>query len=149
MGAGTGQDSVFFAGEGLDVTAVDLSPAMIERVRAKGLRGLRAVTCANWGSPQASFDAVYAFNSLLHVPNGDLADSAAAVRAVLTPGGLSSWASTAAPRPRRGSRTTAGSSPSAPTTTSSTYAKEQFDILDFHAVHEKGLRFQSLTLVKP
>jgi cyclopropane fatty-acyl-phospholipid synthase-like methyltransferase len=33
IGAGTGQDSVFFAGHGLDVVATDMSPEMVARCR--------------------------------------------------------------------------------------------------------------------
>src|SRR6185437_242171 len=37
IGAGTGQDSAYFQEEGLAVVAVDLSPAMVEHCRAKGI----------------------------------------------------------------------------------------------------------------
>ncbi len=37
--------------------------------------------------PPESFDAVYALNCLLHVPNGDLPDILEVIRAVLRPGG--------------------------------------------------------------
>jgi SAM-dependent methyltransferase len=38
--------------------------------------------------PAGSFDAVYALNCLLHVPNADLPEVLAAIRAVLRPGQL-------------------------------------------------------------
>jgi cyclopropane fatty-acyl-phospholipid synthase-like methyltransferase len=37
IGAGTGQDSAYFADSGLTVTAVDLSPQMVARCQAKGI----------------------------------------------------------------------------------------------------------------
>ena len=37
VGAGTGQDSVFFQDQGFAVVAADLSPAMVEHCRAKGI----------------------------------------------------------------------------------------------------------------
>lgn len=37
IGAGTGQDSAFFAGHGLEVVATDMSPEMVARCRDKGL----------------------------------------------------------------------------------------------------------------
>ena len=37
IGAGTGRDSKFFHDEGLDVVCIDLSPAMVELCRQKGL----------------------------------------------------------------------------------------------------------------
>src|SRR3954466_9620465 len=71
VGAGTGQDSLFFAEEGLDVTAVDQSPEMVDWCRAKGLRAyVRDVL--HLGFEPDSFDAVYTMNCLLHVPNADL-----------------------------------------------------------------------------
>ena len=87
VGAGTGQDSRYFQQEGLDVVAVDLSPAMVARCRAKGLDA-RVMDVAHLDLPPASFDAAYAMNSLLHVPNADLPDVLAAIREVLRPGGL-------------------------------------------------------------
>ena len=87
VGSGTGQDSAYFAAEGLEVTAVDLSPAMVERTRAKGVSAyVRDVL--NLGFPADSFDAAYSMNALLHVPNADLAEALRAVRTVLKPGGL-------------------------------------------------------------
>ncbi len=56
------------------MVTTDLSTAMVERCRAKGI--------------EASFDAVFAMNCLLHVPNCDLPAVLAAVRAILRPGGL-------------------------------------------------------------
>jgi SAM-dependent methyltransferase len=89
IGAGTGQDSAFFAENGLAVTAVDLSPAMVEKCREKGLDarvldfGALAETF-----PPASFDAVWSMNCLLHVPTADLPPIIAQLRSVLRPGGL-------------------------------------------------------------
>jgi len=87
VGAGTGQDSLYFQEQGLDVVAVDLSPSMVARCRDKGLDA-RVMDIARPDLPPASFDAVYAMNSLLHVPNADLPDVLAAIREVLRPGGL-------------------------------------------------------------
>jgi SAM-dependent methyltransferase len=38
--------------------------------------------------PVGAFDSAYAMNSLLHVPNSDLADALAAIRRALKPGAL-------------------------------------------------------------
>src|SRR5690349_12573348 len=70
VGAGTGQDSIFFQDNGLDVVAVDLSPEMVARCRRKGIEAY-VRDFLNLGIPAGSFDAVYAFNCLLHVPNRD------------------------------------------------------------------------------
>src|SRR3984957_16969202 len=86
IGAGTGQDSAFFAGHGLQVVATDLSPQMVARCREKGLDA-RVMDFLRLDFPAGSFDAVYALNCLLHVPNADLPEVLAAIRAVLRPGG--------------------------------------------------------------
>jgi SAM-dependent methyltransferase len=87
VGAGTGQDSEYFASLGLDVIATDLSPAMVEHCRAKGLDA-RVMDVLGLSFPDASFDAVYTVNCLLHVPNADLPAALAAIHGVLRPGGL-------------------------------------------------------------
>ena len=87
IGAGTGQDSAFFQDEGLTVVAADLSPVMVEHCRAKGIDA-HVMDFLHLNFPIGSFDAVYAMNCLLHVPNNDLPAVLAAVRTVLRPSGL-------------------------------------------------------------
>jgi SAM-dependent methyltransferase len=87
IGAGTGQDSAYFQEEGFAVVATDLSAAMVEHCRAKGIEA-HQMDFLHLGFPVDSFDGVFAMNCLLHVPNGDLPAVLAAVRAVLRPGGL-------------------------------------------------------------
>jgi SAM-dependent methyltransferase len=87
IGAGTGQDSLYFAAAGLDVTATDLSPDMVASCQAKGLRA----EVMDFSRPQfaaGSFDAVYAMNCLLHVPNSELPTVLPAIRQLMRPGGL-------------------------------------------------------------
>ena len=87
VGAGTGQDSSFFASQGLSVVATDLSPAMVSYCRAKGLDA-RVVDVLALDFEPASFDAVYSVNCLLHVPNVDLPRALSTIATVLRPGGL-------------------------------------------------------------
>jgi SAM-dependent methyltransferase len=87
IGAGTGQDSAFFASRGLDVVATDMSPAMVARCRRKGLDA-RVVDFSQLDFPAESFDGVYAMNCLLHVPNAELPAVLASIARVLRPGGL-------------------------------------------------------------
>jgi SAM-dependent methyltransferase len=87
IGAGTGQDSAYFQREGFDVVAVDLSPAMVDHCRAKGIQA-HVMDFLQLDFPAGSFDAVYAMNCLLHVPNSDLPAVLDAIRAMLRPGGL-------------------------------------------------------------
>ena len=89
IGAGPGQDAAAFREAGLDVVATDLSPEMVARCRAKGLDA-RVCGFLDLGAafPAESFDAVYALNCLLHVPNADLPAVLETVRGLLRPGGL-------------------------------------------------------------
>lgn len=87
IGAGTGQDALFFQQEGLDVTCIDLSPAMVALCQQKGLRAF-VQDFLHLDFPPASFDAVYALNCLLHVPKRDLPAVLEAIRQVLRPDGL-------------------------------------------------------------
>ena len=87
IGAGTGQDSSYFQQEGFGVVAADLSAAMVERCRAKGIEA-HVMDFLHLDFPAGSFDAVFAMNCLLHVPNHDLPAVLAAVRSILRPGGL-------------------------------------------------------------
>jgi SAM-dependent methyltransferase len=87
IGAGTGQDSAFFAEHGLNVVTTDLSEAMVTICRAKGLDALVMDFASPCLAPE-SFDAVHAMNCLLHVPNAALPRALAAIRALLRPGGL-------------------------------------------------------------
>ena len=87
LGAGPGRDALFFKRNGLEVTATDLSPEMVRLCRAKGLRA-RVMDFMALDFRDASFDAVFALNSLLHTPKKNLPDVLTGVRRVLKPGGL-------------------------------------------------------------
>ncbi len=87
IGAGTGTDSLFFHNNGLHVICTDLSPAMVERCRAKGLEA-HVMDFLSLDFPPASFEAMYALNCLLHVPTNDLPAVLAKIQQLLCPGGL-------------------------------------------------------------
>jgi SAM-dependent methyltransferase len=87
VGAGPGQDSLYFKEQGLRVLCTDLSPDMVERCKAKGLDA-RVADFLSLGVPPESFDAVYALNCLLHVPTPDMPRVLKAISEVLVPGGL-------------------------------------------------------------
>jgi SAM-dependent methyltransferase len=152
IGAGTGQDSAYFAAQGLGVVATDLSPEMVQRCRAKGLDA-RVADFLRLGVPPASFDAVYALNCLLHVPNADLPAVLAAIHGVLRPGGLlfvgvyggdgdeGIWEPDSHVPKRFFSWRTDEQIQE--------FARVLFEIVDFHVVPLEGFRFQSLTLRRP
>lgn len=152
VGAGTGQDSAYFLAAGLEVQATDVSPEMVERCRAKGIDA-QVMDFLHLDFPASSFDAVYAMNCLLHVPNADLPRVLSAIAGLLRPGGLfflgvyggksgegvADWDSHVPPRFfswRSDEQIQA-------------YARHAFEIVDFHVVGEDDYRFQSLTLRRP
>jgi SAM-dependent methyltransferase len=154
VGAGTGQDSVYFQDNGLDVVAVDLSPAMVERCRAKGVEA-HVMNFLDLDFPPASFDAVYACNCLLHVPDADLPAVLDRIAAVLRPGGLF-FLGVYGGGTLTGEGTFVGDSHDPPRFFSfrgdeqlQEFALRSFEIVDFHVVGLDESRFQSLTLRRP
>jgi SAM-dependent methyltransferase len=158
IGAGTGQDSLYFQQEGLGVVAADLSAAMVERCRAKGIEA-HVMDFLHLDFPAGSFDAVFAMNCLLHVPNHDLPAVLAAVRATLRPGGLLFVGVYGA---QDGDESTEGpidDDRHVPPRFFSWRTDERllgfaadarFDVVEFHPVDTgRGYRFQSLTLRRP
>jgi len=87
IGAGTGQDSKFFQDMGMIVNCIDLSPEMIKLCQQKGLSA-QVMDMIELDFPPESFDAVYALNSLLHIPKADFRTVLENVRKVLKPSGL-------------------------------------------------------------
>ncbi|MFB4292950.1 class I SAM-dependent methyltransferase [Nonomuraea sp. ATR24] len=151
IGAGTGQDSVYFRDHGLDVVAVDLSPEMVARCREKGLDA-RVMDFLGLDFAPGSFDAVYALNCLLHVPDRDLPAVLEAIHRVMRPGGLFFLGVYGG-----GSLTGEGEfadDEQWPPRFFSFRSDEElverasrvFEVVDFHAVGADHSRFQSLTL---
>ncbi|GAB4054203.1 class I SAM-dependent methyltransferase [Catellatospora paridis] len=149
IGAGTGQDSRFFMDAGYEVVAVDLSPEMVARCRAKGVDA-RVAHFLDLGLPEESTDAVYALNCLLHVPDADLPAVLDNIRRVLRPGGLfylGVWGGrhhegdidTDRHEPRRFFAWRTDEALLA-------YARGSFEVEDFHVVGVGEFQFQSLTL---
>ncbi|MFC5814067.1 class I SAM-dependent methyltransferase [Nonomuraea harbinensis] len=151
VGAGTGQDSAYFQENGLDVVAVDLSPAMVALCREKGVEA-HAMDFLSLDFEPGSFDAVYALNCLLHVPDGDLPAVLGAIHTVMRPGGLF-FLGVYGGGGLTGESTFEQDDHYPPRFFSfrdderlQEYAREFFEIVDFHVVGTHGWRFQSLTL---
>jgi SAM-dependent methyltransferase len=155
IGAGTGQDSSYFQREGFGVVAADLSPGMVERCRAKGIEA-HVMDFLHLDFPAGSFDAVFAMNCLLHVPNHDLPAVLAVVRSILRPDGLFLVGVYGGNESAEGPLDDDGH---VPPRFFSWRTDEQllgfaagarFDVVDFHSVDtDRGYRFQSLTLRSP
>jgi SAM-dependent methyltransferase len=156
IGAGTGQDSAYFQQEGFAVVAADLSPAMVEHCRTKGIEA-HIMDFLHLDFPVGSFDAVFAMNCLLHVPNRDLPMVLAAVRTVLRPGGL--FFIGVYGGKESGEGPIDDDDEHVPPRFFSWRTDEQllgfatdarFDVVDSHTVDvDRGRRFQSLTLCRP
>ena len=152
VGAGTGHDSLYFQEQGLRVLCTDLSPAMVELCRVKGLDA-HVADFLSLGVPPASFDAVYALNCLLHVPTPDLPRVLAAVGEVLVPGGLcyvGTWGGADEEGPVRDDRYPV---PRFFAFRSDQVMRqalaEQFHVLSFATFDANGNHFQSFVLQKP
>ena len=149
VGAGTGQDSLFFQEAGLDVVAADLSSEMVARCRAKGIDA-HVMDFLSLDFPAGSFDAVYALNCLLHVPNADLPVALKAIRDLLAPGGLF-FLGVYGGEAREGIADEDWHDPprffsSRTDAEIQRFAADHFEIVNFHVVEPESFHFQSLTL---
>ncbi len=94
LGSGLGEASVWFAMQGADVTAFDVSPQMLDVVRdVATLHGVAVKTVVGdaedlSGFDEGSFDIVYGANVLHHV---DIAKCLDGVHRVLTTGGRAAF----------------------------------------------------------
>lgn len=149
LGAGTGQDSQYFRDRGNSVVAIDLSQQMVAHCREKGIDA-RVMDFRNLEFPESSFDAVYALNCLLHVPNSELPAVLAGIHRVLRDGGLFFLGVFGG----NGHEGTLPDDDHEPARFFSLrtdeqiqeFARKSFDIVDFHLVEPGGWPFQSLTL---
>lgn len=87
IGPGTGKDSLFFQENGLSVKAIDLSTEFVKICRQKGLDA-QVMDMAELSFAEESFEAVYALNSLLHIPKKELPVVLKNIQTVLKPNGL-------------------------------------------------------------
>lgn len=87
IGAGTGRDSKFFQDEGFEVTCIDLSQAMVEHCRQKGLSAY-VMDMTAIDLPDNSFDAVYSMNSLLHLAKDEFSQVLMRINSLLRADGL-------------------------------------------------------------
>ncbi|MEO3874213.1 class I SAM-dependent methyltransferase [Nonomuraea sp. B12E4] len=151
IGAGTGKDSAYFRDNSLDVVAVDLSPAMVALCKEKGIEA-HVMDFLGLDFPPGSFDAVYALNCLLHVPNNDLPAVLDTIRTLMRSGGLF-FLGVYGGGDLTGEGAFEADDHRPPRFFSfrsdeqlQEYALEFFEIVDFHVVGSDDNRFRSLTL---
>ena len=85
LGCGPGRDSLFFKEQGLVETCIDISPSMIERCKEKGLNA-HVMSFDQLDFEDNSFDAIWALNTLLHVPKANLPHVLEEIHRVMKPG---------------------------------------------------------------
>jgi SAM-dependent methyltransferase len=71
LGSGPGRDSVFFREHGLVPLCFDISPEMLKLCERKGLSTMHG-DMENLPFGASSFDGVWAYTSLLHMPKANL-----------------------------------------------------------------------------
>jgi len=87
LGSGPVRDAPWFREKGIDVICVDLSKEMARICAEKGL-GIAVMDIERLGAIDNSFDAVWAMNSLLHIPKNRFENVLSDIKRVLKPGGL-------------------------------------------------------------
>jgi SAM-dependent methyltransferase len=132
--------------------AVDLAPAMVARCRERGIDA-RVMDFRRPDLPPESFDAVYALNCLLHVPNTDLPDVLSAIHVLLRPTGLFFLGVYGGAQEEGIAEHDWHDPPRFFSFRSDEqiqrFAAPYFEIVDFHVVDTERIHFQSLTLRRP
>ena len=87
LGSGPGRDSLFFKQRGLHPVCIDISPSMVKICEENGLEAYEK-DIENLNLEDESFDGIWAYASLLHLPKNRIYNSIARVRELLRPNGL-------------------------------------------------------------
>lgn len=89
LGCGAGEHAAYFAGKGLDVTAIDISPAMIVLAKERSpALDARVMDMERLDFPANTFDGVWAVTSLLHLPKKNVPAVIESVAGVLKDNGI-------------------------------------------------------------
>lgn len=71
IGSGPGRDALILKDQGLDVMCVDASKEMVTRTKFLGFES-RLMDMREIDFPPESFDGIWAYTSLLHIPKADV-----------------------------------------------------------------------------
>lgn len=86
LGCGDGIHAEYFLQQGVDVTAVDISEQMIKLAAHRGVTA-HVADIERLDFPNDNFDAVWAYNSLLHIPRAKIPKAVKDVTKILRVGG--------------------------------------------------------------
>ena len=87
LGSGPGRDALLLKKRNLDVTCVDGSSSMCEMTKKLGFETIRA-DFRELSFPDESFDGVWAYTSLLHIPKEDMEEVLKKIHAILKSDGV-------------------------------------------------------------
>ncbi len=86
VGVGTGQDSLVFMENGLNVKAIDLSQEHVRICKTKGIEA-HVMDMMDMSFEDSCFDCIYTLNCLLHIPKNSLSKAFNEFSRVLKSGG--------------------------------------------------------------
>ena len=87
IGSGPGRDGLILKEKGLDVVCLDASEAMVELSRGRGLESIVG-DLLNLPFVDNSFNAAWAYTSLLHVSKKDIDKAFSEIRRILNKNGI-------------------------------------------------------------
>ncbi len=87
LGSGPGRDALYFKQIGLYPVCVDVSLSMVKACKMKGLRAFKK-DMENLDFKNESFDGVFAYTSLVHIPKQRIYNVIARIRELLKPNGI-------------------------------------------------------------
>lgn len=86
VGSGTGTDAVLLRDAGKEVVCLDASEEMVAATTKLGFSSIYG-NFSNLPFPEKTFDAVWAYTSLLHVPKSEMSQALTEISRVLKPSG--------------------------------------------------------------
>lgn len=87
LGAGAGDHALYFKEKGYDVLCGDISERMVEMCRKKGLRA-EVMDIENMEVEGKSYNGVWAYTSLLHIPRDKVPEVIKEIAGILRPNGI-------------------------------------------------------------
>ena len=87
LGSGSGRDALILRHHGLEVTCLDASEKMIEQTQRLGFKSRKA-DFSDMQLPEQSFDGVWAYTSLIHVPPSEATQAIRDIVRTLRPNGV-------------------------------------------------------------